>query len=151
MQTRTINDAKNPRYSDPDHTGINLEVDFDELDEVYVDFTAVPADIYPWGVELYNRALSGEFGPVADYAPSPLSGDNAWAKLRANRILDLEATDYVEMPTRWSQLSEADQVAWTTYRNALRDLPQNVTDPVYSYSKETKSWGWNFAWPVKPE
>jgi hypothetical protein len=150
MTTRTINDVRNPRYSDPDHEGIEMEVDFDEIDEVYVWFNALPTDPCSYGVDLYNRAVAGEFGPIADYAPDPISGDAAWSKLRVMRTMDLEATDYVEMPTYWSQLSEADQTAWSTYRNSLRNLPQTVTDPVYSYSSATKTWSWNFTWPAKP-
>lgn len=38
-----------------------------------------------------------------------------------------------------SQLSEADQTSWQTYRQALRDVPQNQNDPE------------NITWPDAPE
>jgi hypothetical protein len=52
--------------------------------------------------------------------------DEAWASLRARRNNNLRATD-------WSQ-SVADidadtKAAFATYRQALRDLPENTTDP----------------------
>ena len=47
--------------------GINLRVTFDTIGEV--EFHATPNDMESHGVELYNRALAGEFGPVQDYQP----------------------------------------------------------------------------------
>jgi len=41
----------------------------------------------------------------------------------------------------WTQVADApvDQTAWASYRQVLRDLPANTTDP------------FNPVWPVKPE
>ena len=52
-------------------------------------------------------------------------------RIKRNRLL---------LDSDWTQLadSQVDKVAWATYRQALRDLPQNITDP------------FNPVWPVKP-
>lgn len=45
-------------------------------------------------------------------------------ELRSQRDLLLKSSD-------WTQVSDApvDQAAWATYRQQLRDLPENTTDP----------------------
>jgi len=55
-------------------------------------------------------------------------------ELRSQRDLLLKSSD-------WTQVSDApvDQSAWVTYRQQLRDLPENTTDPA------------NPTWPTKPE
>jgi len=34
-------------------------------------FSASPNDVEPYGVELYNNAVAGDYGPVAPYVPPP--------------------------------------------------------------------------------
>jgi len=59
--------------------------------------------------------------------------DRQWEALRSERNNRLSVTD-------WTQVADApvNQSAWATYRQALRDLPANTTDP------------FNPVWPVKP-
>ena len=64
----TIEYAKNPTYSSEDEQNIYLIVKFYEFAEE-VPFGATPFDPMPHGVELYNKAKAGEFGPVAPYVP----------------------------------------------------------------------------------
>jgi hypothetical protein len=66
-QYYTINDARNPRWANPEHNAIDLEVDFTDLPEEYLPYTASPTDVVEHSRELYNRALAGEFGTVAEY------------------------------------------------------------------------------------
>jgi hypothetical protein len=58
----------------------------------------------------------------------------AWADLRPNRNRRLQSTD-------WTQVADApvDAAAWALYRQDLRDLPSNTTDPR------------NPLWPTPPE
>lgn len=157
---RTINAAKNPRWGDPTGFRIDMDVDFDELDEVYVPFTAYQNDSEPHSVELFNRASSGEFGPIADYVPpSDITGDEAIALMRQERNTLLADTDYIENQTYWSGLTAEQQGAWTDYRNALRDITDTVPNPVYSAvvtvdtddpESYTTTWAANFNWPEKP-
>jgi len=63
----TIVDARNPKWAHPDHNKIDLEVNFEELPEEYIPFTADPTDEVAHGRELYTRAAAGEFGEIAEY------------------------------------------------------------------------------------
>jgi hypothetical protein len=58
----------------------------------------------------------------------------AWQSLRSERTRRLAASD-------WTQVADApvDAAAWATYRQALRDMPGNTTDPH------------NTVWPTAPE
>ena len=66
----TIRSAHSPAYSTDDGLAIALFVKFEEFQEE-LPFGATPHDAMPYGVDLYNRALAGEFGPVAVYVPPP--------------------------------------------------------------------------------
>jgi len=56
---------------------------------------------------------------------SELVANEPWRELRSERNGRLAASD-------WSQVADApvDKAAWATYRQALRDLPANTTDPL---------------------
>jgi hypothetical protein len=64
----TIQYAKDPVYSSEDGQVIDLKVKFYEFSEE-IGFGATSFDPVPYGVELYNRAVAGEFGPIAPYVP----------------------------------------------------------------------------------
>ena len=57
-------------------------------------------------------------------------------KLRYDRDLKLAETDWVVTKANETGVAESD--AWKTYRQALRDLPSNTSDP------------FNPTWPTKP-
>lgn len=61
---------------------------------------------------------------------------SAWVDLRAMRnglLVDSDWTQVADAP-----ITADTQIAWQTYRQALRDLPANTTDPA------------NPTWPTKP-
>ena len=66
----TIQSAHSPSYSSADGQNIFLMVKFEEFQEEH-PFGATPYDDMPYGVELYNRALAGEFGSIVAYVPPP--------------------------------------------------------------------------------
>jgi hypothetical protein len=68
----TIEYAKDPAWNNAEHTSVVLTVKFEEFIEE-LPFTANPHDVMHYGVELYNRALAREFGPIAPYTPSPFA------------------------------------------------------------------------------
>jgi hypothetical protein len=63
----------------------------------------------------------------------------AWDSLRQDRNRLLADSDAYVLPDRWAVYTVEQQSAWATYRQALRDLPQNTTDP------------FNSVWPAQPE
>lgn len=68
--SRTVEDAKNPRYMNTYFNSILLDVKFKEFTD-YVQFTAMPTDSEPWGRQLFADAEAGKYGPVKPPKPAP--------------------------------------------------------------------------------
>lgn len=154
MAIRTINSVRNLRWADREHTLLDMEVDFDELDEEYVPFTAVETgDPEPHTAILWANGVAGMYGPIAEWvAPENTVGDIAMERLRRRRNTLLAETDYIEMPTMWARLTVEKQIEWAEYRNALRDLPQNYPNPELRWDLDYTETTWfNVEWPTKPE
>jgi len=66
--------------------------------------------------------------------PEEPTDEQKWAAIRTQRYEKLRECDYVVLED--SQVSNKD--AWKTYRQALRDVPQNNNDPS------------NITWPIEP-
>ena len=66
--------AKNPRWSDSLHTQIDLMIKIFGIDEE-IPFTASSNDTEDHGRKLFQSAVGGEFGPIADYQAPVLSDD----------------------------------------------------------------------------
>lgn len=64
----TVLSAREPRWANLEHTAIQLLVMFKETKDVYgeMPFAASLDDSEPHGVELFNRAVAGEFGEVQE-------------------------------------------------------------------------------------
>ena len=100
------------------------------------DYAAVLTALHPdalWG--LTNNDLSTLTWDESNTAKKPtkkalddawpdVERDLAWKAIRAERDRRLAASD-------WTQVSDApvDAAAWATYRQQLRDLPQNYILP----------------------
>lgn len=55
---------------------IDCLVNFTDIGEV--PFSASPNDL-PHSVEIYNRCVAGDFGPIADYVPFPDEGPQVYS------------------------------------------------------------------------
>lgn len=62
----------------------------------------------------------------------------AWASLREERNRLLAESDNYVQPDRWDGYTADQKTSWSSYRQALRDLPENTTDTFHP------------VWPVKP-
>ena len=63
-----IIETKNPKYIAADKKIIQLEVKFEELQDMgFLPFGATEDDVEAHGRELYRRALSGEFGEIEEF------------------------------------------------------------------------------------
>ena len=67
---------------------------------------------------------------------SQIDTDDAWIELRRDRVMLLTSSDWTQQPD--SPLTDAKKTEWATYRQALRDLPANTSDPA------------NPVWPSQP-
>ena len=97
----------------------------------YADTPEGSACLEP-GDPLHDRALSGEFGPIAPYV-APDQAEIAAQEARQMRDRLLATSD-------WTQVADApvDAAAWATYRQALRDIPDQPGFPD------------NITWPETP-
>lgn len=96
----------------------------------YVDYSYDRADM--WKYEVVNGAVVLKAQSNID----ALENDFIWAKFRRQRDALLANTDWTQSPD--SPLTDDQKASWRTYRQALRDLPANTTDPA------------NPIWPSKP-
>lgn len=62
----------NPQWANAEHTAINCDVDFDDLREDFVPFTASLDDLYEHTKEIFEKAVAGEFGEIAEYVAPPV-------------------------------------------------------------------------------
>jgi len=65
--------------------------------------------------------------------------DNAWADLRSTRDQLLSQTDFMMTTDFYASMTSQEQTDVTTYRQELRDLPDDTVDPE------------NPTWPTKPQ
>ena len=110
------------------------------LDGKVVDLVETEFEVHPsltWVDATEDTEVGGSwdgsvFGP-RDNRTDAQKLENAWAYLRDVRNMKLAETDWWAVGDRVTSAEE------TAYRQALRDLPANTTDPE------------NPVWPTKPE
>jgi hypothetical protein len=135
------NNVKNPIWADAEHTIINCDVDFDDLQEEYVPFTANPNDISnPSSKQIYDECVAGVYGTIAEYIPPP----PYIASAEANK----ETASTLLYETDWATIADVadpalsnpyltNQSDFFAYRSALRQIAVHPVDG-------------NIDWPVKP-
>lgn len=65
--------------------------------------------------------------------------DNLWAEIRSVRDSLLKQTDFMVLSDVFSHYNTTEQGEITTYRQGLRNVPENTSDPT------------NPAWPARPQ
>ena len=96
-----------------------------------VEFS-VRGDTYE-GIECANESYVGPSRELFDAKKTELEAAVPWTKLRDQRNQLLAETDYLAL------YDVTMSTEMQTYRQSLRDLPANTTDPA------------NPVWPTKPE
>jgi hypothetical protein len=121
---------RNPIYTE--NGWIDCEIE--HPDYGWIPFTCDPDDT---GALFDTAALFVEMQPhaVPYVPPPPPSVDELAAAVRAERDRLLAASDWTQLP----DVPEATRTAWATYRQALRDVPEQAGFPE------------NVVWPTKPE
>ena len=86
----TITAAKNPQWVDSNHNRIDLEVNFAELEEEWLPYTADPLDVCAHSRTLYANAVAGDYGQVStEYV---LTEDDMWTPVtKTNTKISSEA------------------------------------------------------------
>lgn len=62
-------DVKNIQWSNAEHTSWHCEVNFQKFG--WLPFSASATDTEAHSREIYQRVVSGEFGPIAEYVKQP--------------------------------------------------------------------------------
>lgn len=62
--------AKNPIWSNADHTTIDLIIKWENIDGEF-PFTASPNDCEAHGKQIFKLASEGTYGEIAEYVPPP--------------------------------------------------------------------------------
>ncbi len=78
----TIAEARNPQWVDSDHNKIDLEVNFSELEEEWLPYTASPDDVCEHSRTLYSKAVAGDYGQVSD--EYTITEDDLWTPVMSN-------------------------------------------------------------------
>ena len=88
--TFTITEARNPQWVDSNHNKIDLEVNFAELEEEWLPYTADPLDVCEHSRTLYAKAVAGDYGQVStEYV---LTEDDMWTPVtKTNTKISSEA------------------------------------------------------------
>ena len=61
----------NPSWANAEHTSINCVVDFDDLRDELVPFTAVALGDYEHSHQIFAECLAGTYGAIAEYVAPP--------------------------------------------------------------------------------
>ena len=64
------------------------------------------------------------------FSAPPRNLEAEWDYVRSKRNYLLLTSDITVLPDRWAAMTTEQQTAWSTYRQALRDIPTSVGDPV---------------------
>lgn len=125
-----------------------------------VEYCARAGDIAETGQWVYQQIVEGNFeGTITDWVPPPPpSVEEIGNRVRYIRDQKLrnEVDSIVSNPLRWNDMTETQQQAWTDYRRALLDLPNNPSFPWYdTVVTIDPAWGArvdinNLPWPTKP-
>ena len=72
------------------------------------------------------------------FSKAPRNLDAEWFVIRENRNYLLLVSDVNVLPDRWAAMTQEQQTAWSTYRQALRDITTAFSDPA------------DVVWPTQP-
>lgn len=128
----TYTHIKNPKWANAEHTFLDCEVNFDHLPEEYVPFGAVASGDLPHTHQIFAECVEGKWGRIAEYTPPPISFYEQQIRNKRNRLL---------AETDWTQAADVPQTikdTWQSYRQSLRDIPQQEGFPM------------DVVWPVPP-
>ncbi|MCY1439113.1 Caudovirales tail fiber assembly protein, lambda gpK [compost metagenome] len=131
-----------PRWANAEHTAINLALVIEELGEI--PFTATPDDSTDYGPEIFQRAVAGEFGEIAAYAPPsdaallPPARVQQQRRMQAAGLAVAPLQDAVDLGVATAE-QIAQLQAWKRYRIELNAMP------------EQPGWPRTLEWPVPPD
>lgn len=128
-----------------------ISIDGQGLLDIEQDLSWIPPDVHAvqwydtWGEIEYNdgspnerieelgifeQAIQNYFADIQRIEDDKEAAEAArdyWSELRTLRDQRLTESDWTQVAD--APLTEEQKIAWQSYRQALRDLPENITDP----------------------
>jgi hypothetical protein len=138
MEFMKLEYAKDPVWSDAEHTSITLFIKLDGFPEE-LPFTANPNDPEQHGREIFAAALAGDYGSVREYAPYVPTGEEAALQAYNLRNGLLVESDWTQLPDARAAMGAEKAAEWEAYRQALRDITDQPGYPT------------EINWPVAPQ
>lgn len=127
-----ITSVANPVWANEEQTLIDCQITISQFGSEVMPFTAIANDVEEHGRVLFAELVNGKYGVIANYIPP--SNEVLADKVRIERNTLLAQTDW----TQAGDVPQATKDAWSAYRQALRDIPQQAGFPV------------NVIFPTKP-
>ena len=119
--------AKNPVWGNAEKTQINLQVQFQHLED-WVPFSATSDDPAEHGQALFAQAVAGAFGEIEDYVP-PTELEIAQATNPTERSQQMALC--ISKVQHWEMMGEfAAAMEWRHYYQALAMLEKTETWPI---------------------
>lgn len=110
----------NPRWANAGHTAIDCDVHFVGLG--FIPFTANQDDQYPHTVEIFTRAVAGDFGVLSEYlAPATPVFVQSVITMRQARLALLAAGLLDTVDAGIASLPRAAQIEWEYAAEVRRD------------------------------
>jgi hypothetical protein len=63
--------VRNAQWANEAHTAIDCEVNFEDIADEFVPFTAVPEGDYPYTHAIFAECVEGKWGVVSEFVPPP--------------------------------------------------------------------------------
>jgi len=99
--------------------------------------------IYEQAIDTYNNEKQRIEDQKINDAKEAEAARDYWEELRILRNQRLTESDWTQVAD--APLTEEHKDAWKNYRQALRDLPKNITDPKVLVNNSSDS-----GWPIEP-
>ena len=150
---RTVAQARNPKYIDPQHTIIDIEVDFDELDYDWVPFTCRDTtDDYPHVKDIFDRAVAGEWGPVASFeAPADVTGTLAIRDYKLDLARALLECQELKKQADYVIQTSAKKAEFDAYETTLQAMLDDADNQTVHYTFNAETMGMDLVGATIPQ
>lgn len=150
---RTVAQARNPKYIDPQHTMIDIEVDFDELDYDWVPFTCMDdANDLPHVKDIFDRAVAGEWGPVEPFVTPPdITGALAIRDYKLDIARALNDLAEIKGRVDYAIQSSAKKAEFEAYQATLESMLEDADNQTVRYVFNADTMGMDLVGATLPE
>lgn len=122
-QNRTVVSVSDLQWNNAEHTMLTANVLFDELEDLGpVPFTTFADADTAHGVEVWTKALAGEYGAISEYTPPPPHIPQVVSRFQARAALHLAG----HLPAVEAAILASDpltQMAWQDAQEFRRNSP----------------------------